>query len=338
MCAAPASAAAVRHWRIFFTSPHGPTDLTHIASTGPKNAWAVGDDRTGLYVRHWNGARWQPVSVPGARGFSPDAVDATTAGNVWIIGTTTSPDQPTALVYDGRGWHTTSLPSANAAVLSKSDVWGIGSGGGCTEGATPVCTSAVWHWHNGSVSSYQVPGQVAAVIGGGKRAWILSQRAIRDPGGQRMSSLAALYYGDAAGLHAASAPSGRMGIFPQLAASPAGHLWLLMPGLSRHNFGAVEYWNGRTWARHAIPTASDISFGSWGFTYDDHRGVWLGPYVHWTGSRWISTDPHGPNQAFELMYVAPVPTRQSAWAVGFSESSRPSVADRGLIALYGSRP
>jgi hypothetical protein len=323
---------------VFFTSPYGPTDLTDIASIGPKNAWAVGNDRTGLYVVHWNGSRWQPEKVPGGRGFDPSGgVQVTAADNVWIIGTTHT-DQPSALVWNGSSWHPVSLRSTFAAVLSSSDVWGLDNGGNCTNGKQPICTSTVWHWRDGSTITYQIPGAAGAVAGAGRHAWILAQHAIKDLNGPHMSGLAAIYSGDASGLHPSTAPAGRMGIFPQLAASPRGQLWLLAPGLSGHDFGGVDYWNGRGWVRHRIPTANDVTFGSWGFTFDDQRGVWLGPYLHWTGSRWISTNPHGPTQAYELMFVAPIPGSASAWAVGFNNARPGTRAYRGLIALYGGRP
>ena len=60
--------------------------------------------------------------------------------------------------------------------------------------------------------------------------------------------------------------------------------------------------------------------------------------VHWTGTRWISTVPHGPTQAFELAFAAPILGSARAWAVGFNNSRPGSSAYRGLIAPYGSRP
>jgi hypothetical protein len=166
--------------------------------------------------------------------------------------------------------------------------------------------------------------------------WILSQQALR--GGTLGSSVPQFYYSDASGVRELTTPRGRIGVFPQIAASPSGQLWLLAPGLSRHRFGAVDYWNGTRWTAHQIPDRNDFSFGSWGFAYDDHGGVWLGPYLHWTGRRWIATTPPGPTRSFELMYVAPIPGSSAAWAVGFNSARPGSRASRGLIALYGERP
>lgn len=332
-------AAPTPRWQAFYTSPHGPTDLTGITSIGPKNAWASGDDSAGLYLVHWNGSRWRPVTVPDGRGFSPQpgGIQVTSANNVWVFGTTRR-GQPEALVSDGHSWHLVPLPTDFATVLSSSDVWGIGAGGGCTGGSHPMCTSSVWHWHDGTITSYPLAGEGAAVAGVGKHVWILSQTDIKDSEGPHQSSVAALYSADVTGLHRIPGPGGRMGYFPQLAAGPRGELCVLAPGIGAHGRSAVDNWNGRRWARHAVPNAADIYFGSWGFTSDDHRGAWLGPYVHWTGSRWISTDPHGPTQAFELMYVAPIPGSASAWAVGFNSARPGTRAYRGLIALYGHRP
>jgi hypothetical protein len=335
--AGAAWAARSAHWQVYFTSPHGPTYMYGVASRGPKNAWAVGNDGSGLYAVHWNGYRWQHVNVPVGRGFDASGgIQATAADNVWILGTTRT-DQPSALIWNGFSWHLVSLPTTFAAVLSSSDVWGLDNGGSCTGGTQhPVCTSTVWHWHDGSTTTYQIPGATAAVAGAGRHVWILAQVAIRNLDRPQMSSLAAIYSGDAKGLHRVTAPSGRMSADPNLAAAPGGQLWLLAPGL--HSSGAVDYWNGRSWARHRIPTATDIYFSQSEFTFDDHHGVWLGPYVHWTGSRWISTSPHGPTQAYALISVAPIPGLASAWAVGANGARPGTRAYRGLIALYGARP
>ena len=325
-------------WRVFFTSPAGPSELTSIVSTGPKNAWAVGTNRAGLYVVHWNGTRWQRENVPGTRNFSPDGIQATSSNNVWITGT--GPNLPlTAMVWNGSGWHKTTLPAdtSDIAVLSRTDVWGIdASGTSCTAGSDPVCTSVIWHWSQGTVTSFGVAGLAQNIASAGDHVWVLSKRAI-----QGDTSLPTVYYGDDAGLHQIPSPTGRMGVFPQITASPRGQLWLLAPGPTRHRFGHIDYWNGQSWTRTVIPARSGgkfLSYGSWGFIYDNRNGVWLGPYTHWTGRRWIVTTPAMPTQAFELMYIAPIPRSASAWAVGFNNARPGSQADRGLIALSGRRP
>jgi hypothetical protein len=337
LAAVPAALAATSpHWRVFYTPPRSPSQLTVIAAIGRRDAWAAGSNNAGLYVVHWNGADWRRVDVPGGRNFVPTGIQATSANDVWISGS--GGTEPAAMVYNGTAWDPVNLPEPSYAyaVVSSTDVWGI-RGGSCTAGARPQCTTDIWHWSDGSVTTYSVAGEVQDIVAAGRHVWILAQQALHG-GPPTSSSLPQFYYGDASGLHELTTPRGRIGTFPQIAASPSGQLWLLAPGLSRHAFGAVDYWNGTRWTRYAIPARPDVSFGSWGFIYDNHNGVWLGPYLHWTGRRWISTSPHGPNGSFELMFVAPVPGSASAWAVGFNSARPGSRSSRGLIALYGERP
>jgi hypothetical protein len=337
--AGPAQASATPRWRVWYTSR--AVQFTDIAATGPREAWAVGYTGSSLYVVRWNGSRWRPTSVPGSHGFIPSGIQATSSGNVWILGdpATGLGVEEEALVLDGSSWHAVTLPTAAAVVVGDSDVWGLGPGDGCADGSRPACSSQVWHWSNGVVTSYQVAGLAAGIAGARGHAWILSQRAIRDLNGPHMSSLPALYEGDGSGVHQVAAPVGRIGVFPQIAASPKGQLWVLAPAVSRHRQDALDAWNGHQWITHGIPAASkDLFYGSWGFTYDDHDGVWLGPYTHWTGHRWIRTDPGGPTTAYELNYVTAIPGSASAWAVAFSGAHVGRRTYAGLITLYGARP
>ena len=142
----------------------------------------------------------------------------------------------------------------------------------------------------------------------------------------------AVYAAGDAGLHRIASP-GSIGTFPQIAASPGGQLWLLAlfgSGARRPDF--LTSWNGQLWTRRDVPTKLRLTYGSWGFAYDDHGGVWLGPYTHWTGRRWIKTSPSAPTTAFELITVTGIPRSASAWAVGTGTRSRT------VIGLYGGKP
>jgi hypothetical protein len=162
------------------------------------------------------------------------------------------------------------------------------------------------------------------------------QVAIKDMNGPSMSSLPAIYVGEASGLHKMAAPKGRIGVFPQIAASSRGNIWLLAPALSRHKAGYLDYWNGHTWSSRAIPDR--LTIYSWGFSYDYHSGVWLSPYAHWTGRRWVATNPAGPTSQYELNYVAAIPGSASTWAIAFSGAHVGKRTYLGMIALNGKRP
>lgn len=129
------------------------------AAAPPDDAWAVGwseiedsvtiDPSTGTteivshdasLIEHWDGSKWHQVPAPADL---PDlilnAVATTAAGDVWAVGETSgtgqdaTSDQPVALHYDGRRWHSAPLPETgvagelNAVVATgPDDVWAAG--------------------------------------------------------------------------------------------------------------------------------------------------------------------------------------------------------------------
>jgi hypothetical protein len=320
----PAQAAAAPRWRPFYLSRS--TDLASIASTAPDAAWAVGttvgkSERSSLLV--WNGSRWRSAKVPGGSGFRPEDVQATAANDVWLMGYL--PIGQAAYVWNGTSWRSVPLPDPmSATVLSSTDVWG--SSGVACDGK--VCTSDLWQYLDGAVETYTVPGTLQYMTGAGSRVWVLSQQA---------SGRSAMYVSNSAGLQTmATPPGGRIGVDPQVAASPQGHVWLLAPSATASKPVHLDYWNGHTWTRRAVP--GGLWFGSWSFVYDDHRGVWLGPYVHWTGRRWVVTDPAKPGPSYDLEYVAPIPGSASTWALAFPDVHIRGRTYHGMIALCGKRP
>lgn len=325
---APAGASSAPSWRVLFSSRQ---TLTEITATGPRNAWAVGSSSSGLYAMHWNGSKWRQTTVPGGRGFQPYQVEATSSGNVWIIGAVLKTDQPEALIESSGTWRTMALPPGTTyggvAVLGSTDAWGLDGSGTCS-GDPVECYPTVWHWTDGTFTSYPMTSGVVDIAGAGGRVFVLSH------GG-------AIYYGNATGLHRMTSPPGTVGDFPEIAASPRGQLWLAaLRGAGTHKPDVLYYWNGHSWSRRVVPAKSmQLFYGSGdGFGYDGRHGVWLGPYVHWTGRRWIRTSPAAPTLAFELTNVAPVPGSASVWAVGANSVHPGKRGFRGIIALYGSRP
>jgi hypothetical protein len=234
---------------------------------------------------------------------------------------------PTAFVLDHRTWQQVSLPdTATATAAGSADVWGYGADGYCTGGSSPVCVGQVWHWSAGALTSFSLPGDVVSMTAAGGQVWLLAEKGDR----------AAIYEGTGGRLRRVAALNVRLGVSPQVAASPTGRVWVLDPGRRARGRAAVYAWKGRRWTHYLVPRTAD--FGSWGFTYDGGSGAWLGPYTHWTGRRWVITNPSRPTAQFELMFIAPVAGTSSAWAVGFN-SARPGTRGyRGLITLLGRRP
>jgi hypothetical protein len=316
-----AAAAAAPRWGVFFTSPRGPSVLTDISAAGRSSAWAAGTNNSGLYVMHWNGKGWHQQTVPGSKNCNPYSVQATSATSVWVMCEWLVNGPPTAFVLNGSTWRSVQLPdTATATAAGSADVWGYGTG-------------QVWHWSAGTVTSFSLPpGYVVSMAAAGGHVWLLA-----DTGASNQAGRVTVYEARSGGLTKVSAIGARVGVFPQITASRTGRVWVLAQGIGAHGRAYVYAWSGRRWSRYLTPRVGEY-FGSWGFIYDGGSGVWLGPYTHWTGKRWVITNPSGPTTKYELMYVAPVPGTSSAWAVGFNNARPGSRGYRGLIALLGRRP
>ena len=310
--------AAAPRWQTYFTSARGPSDLTDVTAAGRSSAWAAGTNNAGLYVVHWNGSSWRQQTVPGSKNCIPYSVQAVSAATVWVMCAWAVNGPPTAFVLDNGTWRAVQLPdTATATATGSADVWGYGAD--------------IWHWSAGTLTSFSAPGNVVSMAAAGGHVWLLA-----DTGSQIQTGRVTVYEGGIGGLRKVAVLGVRVGVFPQITASPAGRIWVLDQGVGAHGRAAVYAWSGKRWTRYLVPQAAD--FGSWGFAYDGGAGAWLGPYTHWTGRRWVITSPSGPTLQFELMFVAPVSGTSSAWAVGFNNAQPGTRAYRGLIALLGSRP
>ncbi len=75
--------------------------------------------------------------------------------------------------------------------------------------------------------------------------------------------------------------------------------------------------------------------------YDQHSGIWAGPYAHWTGSRWLNTYQVAAlpgADGFALLAVATIPGSASVWAAGWAGRSTSDSTQDSLIAVYGGLP
>ncbi|MGW5366267.1 hypothetical protein [Actinopolymorpha pittospori] len=116
--------------------------LLAVDALTAKNAWAVGEvqidsPEEGSYfkplVRHWDGARWRHVDIPGSKNWSLSGVTALSTKNVWAVGTDYDQGQPLTVHYDGVSWKRVPAPSyqdsgvlINVTSGSGRDVWAVG--------------------------------------------------------------------------------------------------------------------------------------------------------------------------------------------------------------------
>jgi hypothetical protein len=121
-----------KYWKWFYTpTPGGNANLTGVAATSTRNAWAVGDTHSGLgapLIEHWNGTSWAKAHYPAPAGGSLVAVAAASAGNAWAVGSIRANPKgtrQTTLIehWNGSAW--TRVPSPNVADRHGSLLQGV---------------------------------------------------------------------------------------------------------------------------------------------------------------------------------------------------------------------
>jgi len=98
-----------------------------------------------------------------------------------------------------------------------------------------------------------------------------------------------------------------------LSGSAPGNVWVgtwvpTKPGQP----GRLLHWDGHSW--HQI-TAPRDSVTETPLVTDGHSGVWMGPWTHWTGTRWVSVQA-GSSLACGLDDFARVPGTATMWGGG----------------------
>jgi hypothetical protein len=112
--------------------------LMGVTAIGPDDVWAAGAGGAGgvTLFEHWNGASWRIVDSPSPPGFTQlRAVDASTADDVWAVGTASDQDQHTAAVaehWDGSSWtivappHLSDGDGLNGVAALAGEQWAVG--------------------------------------------------------------------------------------------------------------------------------------------------------------------------------------------------------------------
>jgi hypothetical protein len=336
--ATPAAAAPVPTWHLVYRSHYALGDqLADITAPARDDAWAVGSANlksgTKAEYLHWDGRTWRSVTITGTRSFTPQAVAASSPGNVWIFGGYGPLDRPAALVYNGKAWKLRSLPVNfdwdKVAVLSATNVWVALTQGPCKAGTPAPCT-ILEHWNGTRWSSVQVPGYVQATVRAGGHAWFLTLTRLGNPTGI-YSGAPVIYETAGNALRTVPAPAIRIMEFASLAAAPNGHLWLQGSLTGKGHPARMWQSSRRAWTLVAIP-ANVCQPGTGGFcplqiygplTYDGANGAWAGPFAHWTGTHWVNADNYFPQliPGFGIHAFTVFPGTTGIWAVGVIDTS-----------------
>ena len=124
--------------------------LSGVAATSPRNAWAVGGtagSNPKSIIVHWNGSSWKRVRSP--RGYLV-GVAATSARNAWAVGF----DGTSTLIlhWNGRSWKQVSSPGPagstflGVAATSAGNAWAVG----CSACANGPNKTLIMRWNGTS--------------------------------------------------------------------------------------------------------------------------------------------------------------------------------------------
>ena len=171
-------------------SNYDTTVLRDVVAVGYDDVWAVGDPSvevqflqfdTKNLALHWDGQRWEEVPTPNPSVFPApygstglQAIDATSADNVWAVGNQERQDplgfiidQPLVLRWDGNGWQQIHVPNTNfdtytygVKMLAPDDVWLVGGG------VTPCGGGLAIHYDGSGFQLHATPGPCTGLTGG----------------------------------------------------------------------------------------------------------------------------------------------------------------------------
>lgn len=266
-------------------------------------------------AEHWHGGRWQltptavlPDFVTAHRFASPDAVDALSPADAWIVGHYDQlPNAVGALAehWDGSAWTIVPNPAENlngtalsaVAAASSDDVWAVGYQ---TAAGSTTAAPLAEHWDGTQLQSVALPPPAAGVTGSGLSAVAVSGHQVWAMGYQVIGSS-----------------------FYPLIDHFDGTSWQqlpLMTGLAGLAVVAVY-----------ASAAGDV----WAITTNSVTGVpassAAGGFLHWDGKSWSIIAPPGPQEAgLGYSYTAIAGTGpDDIWAVGEADDS----ADDGFSPI-----
>jgi hypothetical protein len=338
--ALPGDAATTAEWRLSSYASSVNGGMTSVAAISRTDAWAVGNTSHGTtpvnspYVLHWNGSTWRTVSIPGSNGYVSSIVAASSASNVWVLGTDWNDTLNQKLFrYDGSHWHTMSVPEddnlSTLVVLSATDVWLTGQIS-CTGGK---CVTDVFQWNASKWLAHPIDSTVFNIAGSAAtNIWAVGLGGVNQKTDE--GTVAAYRWAGTRWTPVAMAHP-KMSGWPDIAIGSARDIWLEgWRGTSSQVLAL--HWTGSKWQQVISPSNSAASpdpvpYGS--------SGVWMGPWAAWTGRGWVSTLQHLPWSDGIIEDFVQVPgAAGSYWGAANAEKSANSAITHPAMAMYGPVP
>ena len=300
-------------WRVAFPASitNTKTSLSSVVAISPTDVWAVGSPDTfaGPLVVHWDGSTWSKVTVPlppaDRRTPVMNAVDASSASNVWMVGYVGA-----GVFFDhwnGTSWTLVRLPQLvpsgdflepeSIRVFSPTNVWvsTFDLAAGCCCG----CHAELIHYNGTKWAAAQPP----------------------DPTGDADYDMGDLG-GTAANLWSAGA-NGGVDEYQQLVYqhTPGGKWKAIMPF---PNYNAQNPNRSAALSGVVAPTPTDVwAPGSWVNTANETCG---GPLVaHYDGTTWTDMGVAHRTHCTYPAAITTVPGSRELWMVGAGDTGGPVI-------------
>ncbi len=329
---APSSADAggLPAWSLYYQA-HVSGFFTSVAVISKTDAWAAGllsngGDVLRPLLRRWNGQSWKAVTIPHAARFESEWVAASSAANVWVMGSSNGRVITRAYRFDGSRWHAVRVPPqiglADPVVLGPRDVWALGGGNG---------TSAdIFHWTGRRWVGYTVGRNLSALSGtSDKDVWAVGLNR------HRVTAKIAAYRWNGSRWRTVSMPHPRS-TSPDIQVSSAADVWISgLSGTGIHAPAFLLHWTGNGWSKVTEPTSFPAD--STDLLADGSGGAWLGPEAHWTGHVWQGPVPVPLEAGGSEGSMGRVPGTASYWLMAGTINTG-STIERPSIYLYGPVP
>lgn len=339
--AVPGDAATTAAWRLSYYASTITGGMYSVAAISKTNAWAVGVTYHGQtlvnspYVLHWNGTKWSTVSIPGGSGYSTSLVAASSASNVWVLGTGSDSLSQEIFRYDGSHWHTMSVPEGNLdnlVVLSASNAWVTGQIS-CTGSTTDMkCVTDVWHWNGSTWAAHPINASVYNIAGSSAtNIWAAGLGNVNQNTGE---GTIAAYRWTGAHWFPVVMSHPKMSGWPDITIGSASDIWIAGWRGTSSQVLALR-WTGSTW-QQVISSGSSaaspdlVPYGS--------TGVWMGPWIFWTGRSWVSTTQNLSFGGGIYDFVKVPGTSGSYWGAGGVDKNSSSATQHPGMVVYGPVP
>lgn len=277
-------------------------DLSGVAATSAKNAWAVGYYYIGTadqtLITRWNGKTWKTQKSPDPGGASNEnslaGVTATSPKNAWAVGNYYDGTAYQTLIarWNGKAWKTQKSPNPGGS-SDENDLLDVAA-------TSPENAWAVGDYYNGTID----------------------QRVIERWNGKTWKTQKSPNPG----------ASGDGTAFLGVTATSAKNAWAVgyyANGTADQTL--IEHWNGKTWKTQRSPNPGGASHdnvllsvvatsptNAWAVGFYSTGSAYKAVIEHWNGKTW-KTQKAPKTDLDNTLFAVTATASNNAWAVGFSK-------------------